>query len=185
MVYGLWGIFVVVPLLQEHVEPALTEHLGFIPFFNGAPYGVGILAAGLVLSVMILPTICSVTIDVLRAVPRDIREAAYAVGATRWEVLTRAVLPAAKAGIGGAFILALGRALGETMAVTMVIGNKPEIPHTLMDPAHSMASVLANEFAEASGDLYLSALAEIALVLFVTTFAVNAAARLLLPRPRT
>ncbi|HVO32010.1 MAG TPA: phosphate ABC transporter permease subunit PstC [bacterium] len=182
VVYGLWGIFVVIPLLQDYVEPFLVEHLGFIPFFNGAPYGVGILAAGVVLSVMVLPTICSVSIDVLRAVPRDLREAGYALGATRWEVLVKTVLPAAKAGIGGAFILALGRALGETMAVTMVIGNRPEIPHTLLDPAHSMSSVLANEFAEASGDLYLSALAEIGLVLFVTTFVVNALARLLLPK---
>jgi phosphate transport system permease protein len=182
VIYGLWGIFVIVPLLQERVEPFLNATLGWIPFFAGPPYGVGILAAGVVLAVMILPTICSVSVDVLRAVPRDLREGGYALGATRWEVLTRIVLPAARGGVGGAFVLALGRALGETMAVTMVIGNRPDIPHTLMDPANTMASVLANEFAEATGEVYLGALAEIGLLLFLTTFVVNALARLLLPK---
>ena len=184
VVYGLWGIFVLVPLLQQYVEPFLSEHLDFIPLFSGAPYGVGMLAGGLVLAIMVLPTIASVSIDVIRAVPRSLREGAYALGATRLEVLYGTVLPGARTGIAGALVLALGRALGETMAVTMVIGNRPEISWSLLDPGHTMSAVLANEFAEASGSLYTSALAEIGLLLFAMTFVVNAIARLMIPKPK-
>jgi phosphate transport system permease protein len=178
VVYGLWGIFVLVPWIRTTVEPSLSKQLGFTALFRGAPYGFGMLAAGLILSIMILPIIASISRDVLRSVPRNQREAAFALGATKWET-TRIVLKNAKSGILGATILGLGRAIGETMAVTMVIGNRPVISLSLFDPGYTMASVIANEFTEATSDMYISALTEIALVLFVITIIVNIFARLL------
>ncbi|MEW5797639.1 MAG: phosphate ABC transporter permease subunit PstC [Bacteroidota bacterium] len=178
IVYGLWGFFVMVPWIRTTVEPFLSEHLGFIPLFEGAPYGVGMLAAGVILSIMILPIIASISRDVLKAVPLSQKEAALALGSTRWEA-TRIALSYSRSGIVGATILGLGRALGETMAVTMVIGNRPEIQLSLFEPGYTMASVLANEFTEATSEMYISALIEIALVLFVVAILVNAIARLL------
>ena len=178
IVYGLWGFFVLVPWIRTTVEPALSSVLGFIPLFRGAPYGIGMLAAGMILSVMVLPIISSISRDVLRAVPRSQKEAALALGSTRWEA-TRIALSYSKSGIIGAIILGLGRALGETMAVTMVIGNRPTISASLFEPGYTMASVLANEFTEATSQMYLSALIEIALVLFLMTIIVNSFARLL------
>lgn len=182
VVYGLWGIFVLVPWLRDGVEPALAKALGFLPFFSGPAPGYGMLAGGLVLAVMILPVISSVSREVLLAVPGTIREGALALGATRWEMLRFTLLPAARSGIIGAVILGLGRAVGETMAVTMVIGNRPEIAASLFAPATTMASVIANEYTEATGDLYLGALAEIGLLLFALTLILNVAARLLVWR---
>ncbi len=182
VVYGLWGIFVLAPWLRDVVEPGLARTGGFLPFFRGVPRGFGMLAGGLVLAIMILPTIASVSRDVMRAVPTSYREGALALGATRWEAVRIAVLPHARSGIVGAVVLGLGRALGETMAVTMVIGNRAEISGSLLDPAATMASVIANEYTEASGDLHLAALSEIALLLFAVTLLLNVAARLLVWR---
>ncbi len=179
VVYGLWGLFVVVPLLRDHVEPALAASLGFLPLFRGPTIGLGYLAAGLLLSIMILPTIASVTNEVLKTVPSALREGALALGATRWEAIRIAVLPYARPGILGAGLLGLGRALGETMAVTMVIGNAPEISASLFAPGYSLPAVIANEFAEASGALHVGALAGLALVLFGLALVLNSAARLL------
>ena len=178
IVYGLWGFFVMVPWIRSTVEPFLSKHLGFIPLFEGAPYGVGMLSAGIILSIMILPIISSISRDVLKAVPQSQKEAALALGSTRWEA-TRIALSYSRSGIVGAMILGLGRALGETMAVTMVIGNRPEIKLSLFEPGYTMASVLANEFTEATSEMYISALIEIALVLFIVAILVNATARLL------
>jgi phosphate transport system permease protein len=178
IVYGLWGMFVLVPWLRTSVEPVISKHLGFIPLFRGAPYGFGMLAAGIILAIMILPIITSISRDVLRAIPKTQREAALALGATKWES-TRIILASGKSGFLGATLLGLGRAVGETMAVTMVIGNRPEISLSLFDPGYSMASVIANEFAEATTEMYTSALIEIALVLFLVTFVLNALARLI------
>jgi phosphate transport system permease protein len=178
IVYGLWGIYVLVPWIRTSVEPLISKYLGFLPIFDGAPYGFGMLAAGLILAVMILPIIASISRDVLKSVPQLQREAALAIGATRWES-TRIVLRDARPGIFGATLLGLGRAIGETMAVTMVIGNRPTISFSLFDPGYTMASVLANEFTEATSSMYLSALFEIALLLFVVTIIVNMLARLL------
>lgn len=177
VVYGLWGIFVLAPWLRTTVEPWFIAKLGFIPFFSGPPYGVGILAASLVLSIMILPTISSISLEVFRAIPRVQREAALALGATRWEMMKLAVIQSSKAGVFAAIILGLGRALGETMAVTMVIGNRAEILLSIFAPAQTMASVIANEYAEATSDIHLSALAEVGLVLFGVTFIINTIAR--------
>jgi phosphate transport system permease protein len=182
VVYGLWGIFVLAPWLRESVEPALVRTLGFLPLFRGTPLGVGMLAGGLILAIMILPTIASVSRDVMCAVPNTLREGALALGATRWETVRAAVLPQARSGIVGAIILGLGRALGETMAVTMVIGNRAEISVSLFAPSYTMASVIANEYTEASSDLYLAALSEIGLLLFAVTLILNAFARLLVWR---
>ncbi len=179
VVYGLWGLFVLVPLLRDPVEPALAKALGFLPLFRGPPIGLGYLAAGLILAIMILPTIASVTIEVLRTVPPSLREGAYALGATRWEAIRLAVIPYARGGVIGAALLGLGRALGETMAVTMVIGNSPEIHASLLSPGYSLPSVIANEFAEATGGVHVAALAGLGLVLFGLTVLLNAAARLL------
>jgi phosphate transport system permease protein len=179
IVYGLWGIFVLAPLLRTWVQPALGATLGFLPLFQGPPYGVGMLAAGLILAVMVVPFIATVGRDVLLAVPDTQREAALALGATRWETTRMAVLRYGRSGLLGAVLLGLGRALGETMAVTMVIGNRPEIAISLFAPGYTMASVIANEFTEATSDLYLSALIEVALLLLVITVVVNAAARFL------
>jgi len=182
VVYGLWGIFVLAPWLRTTVQPALGHLLGWTPFFQGPARGVGMLAGGLILAIMILPTIASVARDVMRAVPMVQREGALALGATRWEMVRMAVLPSARAGIVGAIILGLGRALGETMAVTMVIGNRVEISPSLNAPSYTMASVIANEYTEATGDLYLSALSEIGLLLFAVTLLLNVVARLLVWR---
>ena len=179
VVYGLWGLFVMVPWLRSSVEPFLQRTLGFLPLFQGPPIGLGYLAAGLVLFVMILPTVTSVTNEVLKTVPPSLREAALALGATRWEAIRMAVLPHARPGILGAAILGLARALGETMAVTMVIGNSPEIHASLFAPGYTLPAVIANEFAEATGAVQVGALAGLALVLFGLSLLLNSAARLL------
>jgi phosphate transport system permease protein len=184
VVYGLWGIFVMVPILRAWVMPFLrdTLHLGATPFFSGPMYGPSMLAAGVILAIMILPYISAVSREVLMAVPRSQREAALALGATRWEMLRGAVIPFAKSGIAGGVILGLGRALGETMAVTMVIGNRQEIAASLFAPGYTMASLIANQFTEATGDLNLSAIVAVGFVLFVVTLLVNAGARWLVWR---
>ena len=182
VVYGLWGIFVMAPWLRSTVEPTLARSLGFLPLFQGPSYGIGMLAGGLILAIMILPTITAVSRDVMKAVPRSQREGMLALGATQWEVIWGAVVPYARSGILGALILGLGRALGETMAVTMVIGNRPDISASLFAPSYTMASVIANEFSEATYNLYLSALVEIGLALFGVTLLLNALARLLVWR---
>ena len=179
VIYGLWAIFVLVPLLRTEVQPFLAKTLGWTGLFSGPPFGIGMLAAGVVLAIMIIPIISSITREVLSVVPRHQREGVLALGATRWEMIRVGVLRNARAGIVGGIILGLGRALGETMAVTMVIGNRPEIAKSLFAPGYTMASVLANEFSEATGDLYLSALVEIGLALFLVTIVVNALARLM------
>jgi phosphate transport system permease protein len=183
VVYGLWGIFVLVPWLRDNIQQPLAGSLGqHVGLFAGPAYGVSILAGGVILSIMIVPFVSAVSREVLAAVPVTQREAALALGATRWEMTWQVVLPYATPGIIGATILGLGRALGETMAITMVIGNRPEIPGSLFSPGYSMASVLANEFNEASDDMHLSALMGIALLLFGITIIVNSFARLLVWR---
>jgi phosphate transport system permease protein len=179
VIYGLWAIFVLVPLLSGYIEPFLGKTLGWTGLFVGPMYGFGMLAAGIILAIMIVPIISSITREVLLVVPQHQREAALALGATRWEMIRMSVLRNARAGIVGAVILGLGRALGETMAVAMVIGNTPQIVTSLFASGHTMASVLANEFSEATGDIYTSALIEIGLALFLVTIVVNALARLL------
>jgi phosphate transport system permease protein len=179
VVYGLWGLMVLVPLMREKIEPGLGNAFGFMPLFTGPPLGLGYLTAGVLLSIMILPTVASVTTEVLRTMPGSLREGALALGATRWEAIRMAVLPYARRGILGACILGLARALGETMAVTMVIGNQPEIHASLFSPGYSLPSVIANEFAEAVGTVHTGALAGLALVLFGVTLALSAAARAL------
>jgi phosphate transport system permease protein len=178
VVFGLWGLFVLAPLLRHPVEPFLHHYLGFLPLFNGPQIGLGYLAAGVILAIMILPTITSISVEVLQTVPGSLREAALALGATRWEMIRLSVLPYARAGILGATILGLGRALGETMAVTMLIGNSPTISASLFAPGYSLPAVIANEFAEASG-LQTSALAALGLILFGVTLLLNAGARVL------
>jgi phosphate transport system permease protein len=179
VIYGLWGIFVLAPLLRDYVEPFLAKTLGWTGLFTGPMYGLGMLAAGIILAIMVVPVIASITREVMTAVPQNQREAVLALGATRWEMIRMGVLRNARIGIVGGVILGLGRALGETMAVTMVIGNRPEVAKSLFAPGYTMASVIANEFSEASGDMYLSALVEIGLALFIVTLIVNALARLL------
>ena len=179
VIYGLWAIFVLIPILSHHVQPLLSRTLGWTGFFQGPPFGYSMLAAGVILAIMIVPIISSITREVLMVVPQHQREAALALGATRWEMIRIGVLRNARAGIMGGIILGLGRALGETMAVTMVIGNRPQIVKSLFAPGYTMASVLANEFSEATGNVYLSALVEIGLALFLVTIVVNALARLL------
>ncbi|HEX8128259.1 MAG TPA: phosphate ABC transporter permease subunit PstC [Pyrinomonadaceae bacterium] len=178
VVYGLWGIFVLAPLLRQYVEPPLQKWLGWMPFFQGTITGIGLFTGGIILAIMITPIISAVVRDVLAAVPVSQREAALALGATRWET-TRVVLANGGPGIAGAIILGLGRAIGETMAVTMVIGNRAEISASLFEPSYTIASVIANEFTEATEAIYLSALVELGLILFLVTFIINAAARLL------
>jgi len=182
VVYGLWGIFVLIPFLRSTVFPGLKSALGFLPLFQGPIYGPSMLAASVILAIMVMPYVMSVSREVLEAVPSGQREAALAMGATRWEAVRTAVLPYARSGIFGAIVLGLGRALGETMAVTMLIGNRHEIAASLFAPGYTMAAAIANEFAEASGDLHLSALTYVAFVLFVVTVLVNAGARLLIWR---
>ncbi len=180
VIYGLLGVFVVIPLMRQYLQPALKSTLGFLPLFQGPAYGVGFLTAGIVLAIMVIPYIISVSREILLAVPRDQREAALALGATRWESTWKVVVPFARTGIMGSIFLALARALGETMAVTMVIGNTPTISASLFSPGYSIAAVIANEFTEATGDLYLQSLIELGLVLFLLTFILNGLARLLI-----
>lgn len=180
VIYGLWGVVVMAPWLQSTIQPFLIEHFGFLPLFEGAPYGVSMLAAVFILMIMVVPIITSITREVLLAVPQSQKEAAIALGATRWEMIKMAILPYGKSGILGAAILGLGRAIGETMAVTMVIGNAPNISMSLLSPAYTMPSVIANEFAETTSKLHASALMEIGLILMVVTLIINAMARLLI-----
>jgi len=180
IVYGLWAVFILVPLLREHVNPLLISTFGWTKLFDADnPTGLGYVSASVILAIMILPIISSLTREVMIAVPHSQREAVLALGATRWEMIRTGVLRNARIGIVGAVILGLGRALGETMAVTMVIGNSPEIHRSLLANGSSMSAVIANEFAEASGDMHRSALIEIGLALFIVTIIVNALARLL------
>jgi phosphate transport system permease protein len=179
VVYGLWAVFVLVPLMRDVIGPFLLKTLGWTGFFEGANFGVGLLTASMILAIMILPIISSLTRDIMNAVPNSQREAVLALGATRWEMIRIGVLRNSRIGIVGAVMLGLGRALGETMAVTMVIGNHPDISKSLFAPGYTLASVIANEFSEATGDLYLSALIEIGLALFLVTIVVNAIARLM------
>lgn len=178
VVYGLWGIFVLAPFLRVHVEPPLQHWLGWLPLFKGPITGIGMLTGGIILAIMVTPIISAVVRDVLAAVPGSQREAALALGATKWET-TRVVLVNGAPGIAGAVILGLGRAIGETMAVTMVIGNRAHISASLFDSSYTIASAIANEFTEATQDLYLSALVELGLILFFVTFVVNGIARVL------
>jgi phosphate transport system permease protein len=182
VVYGLWGVFILGPFLSSTLEAWLVGLFGWIPIFAGPPFGVGLFAAGVILTLMILPTIIAITRDVITAVPDSQREAMLALGATRWETITKAVLPYARSGIFGAVILGLGRALGETMAVTMVIGNRPEVPHSVFDSAQTIASQIATTFNEASLGLQTSALIALGLVLLGITMSLNVIARLLVWR---
>jgi phosphate transport system permease protein len=184
VVYGIWALYVLAPWTLLHIEIPVTDHLGSIPFLGGVPRQTSLFTASLVLAVMILPTLSAVSRDVIRAVPRGLRESTFALGATWWETTWKVVLPAARAGLFGASILALGRALAETVAVAMVIGNRPEIPHSLFSPGYTLAAVIANEFAEATGDVYQAALIEIGLVLILVTLTVNVLALLLVHSAR-
>lgn len=180
VVYGLWGLFVLAPAMRTAIDPFLSHVLGFLPIFSGPSYGVGLLTAGFILAIMIVPTVTAISRDVIATIPADQREASMSLGATRWETMIKVVLPAARAGIFGAVVLALGRALGETIATTMVIGNRPEIAVSLFAPSYTLASVIANEFTEATGDLYRSSLIELGFLLLIVSIVVNAAARLLM-----
>jgi len=179
VIYGLLALFTLIPLLRSYGEPFLKQALGFLPLFQGPAFGVGYLAAGLILAIMTLPYIISISRESLMEVPRDQREAALALGATKWEATSQVVVPFARLGIFGSIFLALARALGETMAVTMVIGNDPSIHISLLAPGHTIAAVIANEFSEAGGALYQSALVEMGFVLFLITIVINALARIL------
>jgi phosphate transport system permease protein len=180
VIYGLLGIFIVVPVMRDVIQPALKNTLGFLPLFKGPAFGIGFLTAGVVLAIMVIPYIISVSREILLSVPRDQREAALALGSTRWESTWKVVVPFARTGIMGSIFLALARALGETMAVTMVIGNTPAIAASLFSPGDSIASVIANQFTEATGELYTQSLIELGLVLFLLTFILNGLARLLI-----
>lgn len=180
VIYGVLGVFIVVPLMRTVIYPALNKPFGYLPIFRGPSYGVGFLTAGIVLAIMVIPYIISVSREVLLSVPRDQREAALALGSTRWESTWKVVVPFAKTGIMGSIFLALARALGETMAVTMVIGNTPQIKPSLFAAGDSIASIIANQFTEATGDLYVQALIELGLVLFLLTFILNGLARILI-----
>jgi phosphate transport system permease protein len=180
VIYGLLGIFIVVPVMRDVIQPALKNTLGFLPLFKGPAFGIGFLTAGIVLAIMVIPYIISVSREILLSVPRDQREAALALGSTRWESTWKVVVPFARTGIMGSIFLALARALGETMAVTMVIGNTPAIAASLFSPGDSIASVIANQFTEATGDLYTQSLIELGLVLFLLTFILNGLARVLI-----
>jgi len=180
VIYGVLGVFIVIPLMRTWIAPTLKATLGFLPLFQGPSYGVGFLTAGIVLAIMVIPYIISVSREVLLSVPNDQREAALALGSTRWESTWKVVVPFARTGIMGSIFLALARALGETMAVTMVVGNTPSISSSLLAPVYSIAAVIASEFTEATGDLYLQALILLGLVLFLLTFILNGLARLLM-----
>ncbi|MDO8810969.1 MAG: phosphate ABC transporter permease subunit PstC [Gallionella sp.] len=184
IIYGMWGLFIFAPLFADHVEPWLNDHVGTMPyigpFFSGPPMGIGVLTASIILAIMVIPFIASVMRDVFEIVPAMLKESAYALGATTWEVMWQIVLPYTKIGVVGGIMLGLGRALGETMAVTFVIGNAHELTRSLLMPGNSIASALANEFTEAYGDLYTSALIELGLILFFITFVVLSLARYML-----
>lgn len=180
VVYGLWGLFVLAPVVSGWIGPALQGAFGFLPVFQGTIYGVNMLTASLVLALMIVPTVTALTRDLIAAVPRRTSEAALALGATRWEVMSQVILPVVRPGVFGACMLALGRALGETIATTMVIGNRPAIAASLFAPGYTVASVIANEFTEATTNLYLGALIELGLILFVISVIINGAGRLLM-----
>lgn len=180
VIYGILGVFIVVPLMRQYVDPSLKSMLGFLPLFQGPAYGVGFLTAGIVLAIMVIPYIISVSREVLLSVPRDQREAALALGATRWESTWKVVVPFARTGILGSIFLALARSLGETMAVAMVIGNDPKINASLLAPGYSIAAVIANELAEATSELHTQSLIELGLVLFLLTFILNGLARILI-----
>lgn len=184
IIYGMWGLFVFAPLFADHVEPWLNDNIGtwpiLGPFFSGPPMGIGMLTAGIILAIMVIPFIASVMRDVFDVVPPMLKESAYGLGATTWEVMMKIVLPYTKIGVVGGIMLGLGRALGETMAVTFVIGNAHELNQSLLMPGNSISSALANEFAEAVGDLYTSALIELGLILFFITFVVLSLARMML-----
>lgn len=183
IIYGMWGLFILAPLLSAYFEPWATRRFGFIPLFTGAPLGIGMLPAGFILAIMIIPFISSIVRDIFQMVPSIIKESGYGMGATRWEVIGRIVIPYTKSGILGAVILGLGRALGETMAVTFVIGNSHDIKMSLFAASTSISATLANEFTEAVEDVYLSSLVELGLILFVITFVVLTLAKLLIRRP--
>jgi phosphate transport system permease protein len=182
VIYGLWGLFFLSPLLRQYVETPLNRYLGFIPVFSGTPFGLDFFTAGVILATMIIPTVSAVSRDILNAVPNSQREAMYSLGATNWEVIQKSVLPYARSGIFGATILGLGRAVGETMAVTMVIGNAPRITPSLFSGGYTLSAVIANEFTEAGSPLYLSALVELGLVLFFMALVINVFARFLVWR---
>ena len=182
VIYGLWGLFFLSPLLRQYVETPLSTYLGFIPVFSGTPFGLDFFTAGVILAIMVIPTVSAVSRDILNAVPNSQREAMYSLGATDWEVVRKSVLPYARSGIFGATILGLGRAVGETMAVTMVIGNAPRITASLFSGGYTLSAVIANEFTEASTPLYLSALVELGLILFFLALAINVVARFLVWR---
>lgn len=179
VILGLMGIFILVPTVRA-VEPFLIKYFSFLPIFKGSPYGVGLLSAGLILSIMILPYITSISRDVILTVPRSLKEGALGLGATHWETVRLVIFPFARSAIFGSIFLALGRALGETMAVTMVIGNTPKISWSFLDPSYTMSAVLANEFAEATSDIYVHSLIAIAFILFCITIVVNGLARLMI-----
>ncbi len=182
VVYGLWGVYVLGVFIRDHFGPFITDYFSWVPFLDGTPLITGLFSAMVILSIMILPTVMAVSRDVIAAVPRSQREGIMALGATRWEMIRIAVIPYARSGILGAAILGLARAVGETLAVTLVIGNRVAIPNTIFDPAYSMASVIANQFAEVENDMHRAALLEVALLLLVITFLINVAARLLIWR---
>ena len=184
IIYGMWGLFVFAPLFAGHIEPWISEHIGSMPyigpFFSGPPMGIGMLTAGIILAIMVIPFIASVMRDVFDVVPAMLKESAYAVGATTWEVMWNVVLPYTKVGVAGGIMLGLGRALGETMAVTFVIGNAHKLSKSLLMPGNSISSSLANEFTEAFGELYTASLIELGLILFFITFVVLSLARYML-----
>ncbi len=180
VVYGLWGLFVLAPIIRSYFGPAVQSVLGFLPIFQGPIYGIGMLTAAIILSIMILPTVTAISRDLIQAVPAAQREGSLALGATRWETVQNVLLPYVKTGIFGALVLALGRALGETIAVTMVIGNRPHIAVSLFAPGYTLASVIANEFTEATSSIYVSALIELGFLLFIVSLIVNGVARLML-----
>lgn len=182
IIYGMWGLFIFAPLISEHVAPFMNQHLGWTVLFSGEPMGIGMLTAGVILAIMIIPFISSVARDVFQMVPSILKESGYGVGATKWEVIRKVVIPYTRSGVIGAVILGLGRALGETMAVTFVIGNSHVISARLLNPATSISATLANEFTEAVEDIYLSSLVELGLILFLITFASLAVAKLLIRR---
>jgi len=178
VIYGLWGLFIFRYWILDYIEKPISTYLGWIPIFSGTPFGLDIFTAGIILAIMIVPTVASISKEVISAVPNSIREGAYSIGATKWETI-RIILSDARSGIFGATLLGLGRAIGETMAVTMVIGNRPSISLSLFDPGYTMASVLANEFTEATSEMYVSALIYVALLLFAITIIINMFARIL------
>jgi len=182
VIIGLWGLFVLVPIIRDPVERLAGDWLGWLPLFDGPHFGVGLLCAGVILAIMVLPIITSLSRDVMLAVPNSQREAMLALGATKWEVVSGAVIPYARSGLVGAVVLGLGRAMGETMAVTMVIGNAFTVPHSLFDPSHTISSAIASQFSEASPGVFVASLIYLALVLFAISLLINVAARLLVNR---